>query len=127
LKSNVGRVARAVEYVGSLDSTVSGSRNGFTPILLWYAIKKFGFNGFKRIVRQCVRTAELAVRMMNNNNIKAWKNDNAITVVFPRPAENVIKKWKLAVQDDIAHIICMPQVNEDVINSVIKDIKKDKR
>ena len=123
LKSNVGRVARAVEYVGSLDSTVSGSRNGFTPILLWYAIKKFGFNGFKKTVRGCVRTAELAVRIMNNEGIKAWKNDHAITVVFPRPAENVVKKWKLAVQDDIAHIICMPQVNEDVINNVIKDIK----
>ena len=123
MKSNVGRGARAVEYVGSLDSTVSGSRNGFTPILLWYAIKKFGFNGFKKTVRGCVRTAELAVRKMNNEGIKAWKNDHAITVVFPRPAENVVKKWKLAVQDDIAHIICMPQVNEDVINNVIKDIK----
>jgi len=123
LKSNVGRVARAVEYVGSLDSTVSGSRNGFTPILLWYAIKKFGFNGFKKVVRDCIRTAELAVRKMNDNNIKAWKNDHAITVVFPRPTEKVVKKWKLAVQDDIAHIICMPQVNEDVIDNVIEDVK----
>ena len=65
LKSNVGRVSRAVEYVGSLDSTVSGSRNGFTPILLWYAIKKYGFNGFKKIVRRCVRIAEYCVGEMN--------------------------------------------------------------
>ena len=123
LKSNVGRVARAVEYVGSLDSTVSGSRNGFTPILLWYAIKKFGFDGFKKIVRQCIRSAEYAVKTMNENGINAWKNDHAITVVFPRPKEKVVRKWKLAVQDDIAHIICMPQVNKDLVDSIVEDIK----
>lgn len=123
LKSNVGRVARAVEYVGSLDSTVTGSRNGFTPILLWYAIKKYGFNGFKKIVRNCVRTAEYCVREMNKNGINAWKNDFAITAVFPRPDEKIVKKWKLAVQDDIAHIICMPHVSKTIINQVIRDIK----
>ena len=122
LKSNVGRVARAVEYVGSLDSTVSGSRNGFTPVLIWYAIKKYGFNGFKKMVRNCLRSAEYAVRQMNNRGIKAWKNDHAITVVFPKPEEKVCKKWKLATQENIAHIICMPQVNEQMIDKFIEDI-----
>ncbi len=124
LKSNVGRVARAVEYVGSLDSTVSGSRNGFTPILLWYAIKKYGFNGFKKMVRNCLRSAEYAVRAMNDRGINAWKNDYAITVVLPKPSDHVLKKWKLAMEGDIAHIICMPQVTEQIINEVIKDLKK---
>jgi len=122
LKSNVGRVSRAVEYVGSLDSTISGSRNGFTPLVLWYAIKKYGFNGFKKVVRYCVRTADYATRKMNEAGIKAWKNDHAITVVFPRPKEEIVKKWKLAVQDDIAHIICMPQVTRPTIDKIIKDL-----
>lgn len=124
LKSNVGRVARAVEYVGSLDSTVSGSRNGFTPILLWYAIKKYGFNGFKKIVRRCIRVSKYAVKTMDEAGINAWRNDLAVTVVFPRPKESICKKWKLAVQDDIAHVICMPQVTTDVIDKLINDIKK---
>ena len=122
LKSNVGRVARAVEYVGSLDSTVSGSRNGFTPILLWYAIKKYGFNGFKKMVRKCLRVSEYAVKELNNAGIKAWKNDHAITVVLPRPQESVVKKWKLAVQDDIAHIICMPHVKNSTVDQFVKDV-----
>ena len=125
LKSNVGRVSRAVEYVGSLDSTISGSRNGFTPILLWHAIKSHGFNGFKKMVRGCIRTAEYAVKKFEENNIKAWKNDYAITVVFPKPSEKVCKKWKLAIQDEIAHIICMPHVTEETINKVIEDIKNE--
>jgi histidine decarboxylase len=123
LKSNVGRVARAVEYVGSLDSTVSGSRNGFTPLLLWYAIKEIGFNGFKKMVRGCVRMAEYAVKKFNEAGINAWKNDYAITVVFPRPPEEVSKKWKLAVQDDMAHIICMPHVTKEIINEIVRDIQ----
>ncbi|MAF25072.1 histidine decarboxylase, partial [bacterium] len=123
LKSNVGRVARAVEYVGSLDSTVSGSRNGFSPLLLWYAIKELGFNGFKKMVRGCVRMAEYAVKKFNEAGINAWKNDYAITVVFPRPTEEVSKKWKLAVQDDMAHIICMPHVTKEIINKIVRDVQ----
>ena len=126
LKSNVGRIARAVEYVGTLDSTVSGSRNGITPLLLWYAIKKYGFNGFKKMVRSCTRTAEYAVKAFNENKIKAWKNDYAITVIFPRPQQSVAEKWQLAVQDDYAHILTMGQVTEKLVDSLIKDIKKFK-
>ena len=124
LKSNVGRVAKQVEYVGSLDSTVSGSRNGFTPILLWYAINKLKFNGFKNLVRNCVRISEYAVRKFNDSGINAWKNDYAVTVVFPRPAENICKKWMLAVQEDLAHILCMPHVTEEIIDELVEDILK---
>jgi len=124
LKSNVGRVAKQVEYVGSLDSTVSGSRNGFTPILLWYAINKLKFNGFKNLVRNCVRISEYAVRKFNDSGINAWKNDYAVTVVFPRPVENICKKWMLAVQEDLAHILCMPHVTEEIIDELVEDILK---
>jgi histidine decarboxylase len=122
LKSNVGRVARAVEYVGTLDSTVSGSRNGFTPMLLWYAIKDKGFSGFKKIVRNCLRNAEYAVKTFNENGIKAWKNDNAITVVFPKPSDDICQKWQLAIQDKDAHILTMPQVTRELINELVKDM-----
>jgi len=124
LKSNVGRVSKSVEYVGSLDSTLSGSRNGFTPILLWYAIKKYGFSGFKKMVRDCIRMAEYAVKKLEENGIRAWKNDYAITVVFPKPEESVCEKWKLAVEDDMAHVICMPHVTAKIIDELLGDMLK---
>jgi len=124
LKSNVGRIARAVEYVGTLDSTVSGSRNGYTPILLWYTIKDKGLDGFRRLVRKCVGMSKYAVKKFNENGIEAWRNDHAITVVFPRPKEKVAQKWQLAVQDDYAHILTMPQVSKLMIEDLIKDIKE---
>jgi histidine decarboxylase len=123
LKSNVGRVvSREIEYVGSLDSTVSGSRNGYTPILLWYTIKDKGFNGFKKAVRTCLRTAERAVKKFNENNIKAWKNDYAITIVFPQPSDFVVEKWQLAIQDGHSHMLAMPQVTDELIDELIDDI-----
>ena len=90
--------------------------------MLWYAIKKYGFNGFKKIVRDCVRTAEYGVKKFNELGVKAWKNDHAITIVFPKPNYDISKKWKLALQDDIAHIICMPHVTESLLDEVVKDL-----
>ena len=122
LKSNVGRIARAIEYVGTLDTTVTGSRNGFTPLIMWHAIKQYGFNGFKKIVNQCRRTAEWSVREFERAGIPAWKNDHAITVVFPKPSQAIIKKWQLAHQDDSAHIICTSHVSREIVHDLIDDI-----
>jgi histidine decarboxylase len=125
LKSNVGRVSRAVEYVGSLDSTISGSRNGFSPILLWYAIKKYGHAGFKKEVNRCLRNAEYAVSKLNSLGVDAWKNKHSITVVFPKPNELTCKKWKLAVENEIAHIIVMPSVTKKIIDDFVGDIEME--
>ena len=53
-KSNVDRIARSIEYVGTLDTTVTGSRNGITPIFLWYAIQRYGREGFAESARRCL-------------------------------------------------------------------------
>src|SRR5919106_4276533 len=53
-KTHVERIARAIEYVGTLDTTVTGSRNGLTPLFLWYAINTVGETGFRRIIAQCL-------------------------------------------------------------------------
>ena len=45
-------------YVNIKDNTVSGSRNGFTVSMLWYAIKQKGFFGFKELIEQCLKKAE---------------------------------------------------------------------
>lgn len=123
LKTNVGRIARAVEYVGTLDNTVTGSRNGFTPLLLWHAIKNNGYNGFKRLVKACLRNAEYAVRKFNDVGVKAWKNDYAITVVFPEPSTKIAEKWQLAIQDKTAHMICTPHVSRKMIDHLVSDIR----
>ncbi|MDH5300988.1 MAG: histidine decarboxylase [Gammaproteobacteria bacterium] len=125
-KKNVERVARSVEYVGSLDTTLAGSRSAITPLFLWYAIKSYGMEGFRDMVAGCLDTAKYAVKVFNENGIAAWRNLNSVTVVFPRPSSAVIRKWQLAVQNDIAHIITMPHVKQRHIDELLVDIlRKD--
>ncbi len=121
-KANVDRIARAVEYVGTLDTTVTGSRNAITPLFLWYAIQTKGTAGFCEIIQHCQDMAEYAIKRLHKIKIPAWRNLNSITVVFPKCSQEILDKWQLASQHDIAHIITMPHVDERHIDSLIADI-----
>lgn len=122
-KKHVDRIARAVEYVGTFDTTISGSRNAITPLFLWYAINSQGKSGFKQNCQHCLNTADYAIKKFAEIAIKAWRNVNSITVVFPREAEDVLAKWQIATQKEIAHIITMPHVKTSHIDRFINDLK----
>ena len=117
----VARVARSIEYVGVLDTTLTGSRNAITPLIIWYALEKHGLDGFKRIVNECLDKAEYAVTRFRDSGIPAWRNKNSVTVVFPKPSAQVIRKWQLAPYEDIAHMLTMPHITRETIDAVVDD------
>ena len=121
----VGRISRSIEYVGVLDTTLTGSRNAITPLMLWYAFEQQGLDGFRRIVNECIEMAEYAVTRFNDSGIPAWRNPNSVTVVFPKPSAGVIRKWQLAPYEDIAHLITMPHVRREDIDMVVDDCLND--
>ena len=115
------QIGRAIEYVGALDTTLLGSRNAITPVIIWYSLIKHGREGFRQMVAQMLDNAEYAVREFNVNGIPAWRARNSATVVFPRPSPYVLFQWQLAPLGDIAHLITMPHVTRDTIDEVIAD------
>ena len=117
----VSRVARSIEYVGVLDTTLTGSRNAITPLIIWYALEKHGMEGFKRIVNECLDKAEYAVTRFRDSGIPAWRNRNSVTVVFPKPSAQVIRKWQLAPYEDTAHMLTMPHITRETIDAVVDD------
>lgn len=117
----VARIARAVEYVGVLDTTLSGSRNALTPLMLWYALNCHGPEGFRKLVAEMLGVAEYAVERFNHRGVSAWRHRNSVTVVFPRPAPDVLRKWQIAPLGDIAHLITMPHVTREMIDEFIDD------
>jgi histidine decarboxylase len=121
-KKHVDRIARAIEYVGTLDTTVTGSRNAITPLFLWYAIHTKGSDGFREIIHYCLNMAKYAVKLFRKAGIPAWRNKNSITVVFPKCSESILDKWQLASQYNIAHVITMPHVETRHIDNLIADI-----
>ncbi len=117
----VARIARSIEYVGVLDTTLMGSRNALTPLMLWYALRKHGWDGFREIVAEMLAVAQYAVERFNERGIPAWRNEHSVTVVFPKPLPEVVRKWQIAPYGDIAHIITMPQVTREVVDKIVAD------
>ncbi len=117
----VERVGRAIEYVGVEDTTLSGSRNALAPLMIWYAFAQRGHGGFRDVVAGMLDTAEYAVGQFNERGISAWRHRNSVTVVFPRPRREVFRKWQMAPEGDIAHIITMPHVSREMIDELVAD------
>ena len=117
----VARIARSIEYVGVLDTTLTGSRSAITPLMMWYAFERHGLDGFKRIVAGCLDNAEYAVTRFRDSGIPASRNTNSVTVVFPKPSAEVILKWQLAPHEDIAHMLTMPHITRETIDAVVDD------
>ena len=124
-KRNVDRIARSVEYVGALDTTISGSRNAFTPLVLWSALRSMSKPDFRSVVAECQELADYAIARFNARGVEAWRNRNSITVVFPRPSEPVFKKWQFAPQRDIGHLITMPHITREIVDEFVADVADD--
>lgn len=121
-RTYVDRIGHAVAYIGTMDTTISGSRNGFTPLLLWYAIRTLGEEGLKRRIDGALEVAAYAQRRLCDAGIAAWRNPQALTVVFPQPALSIREKWQLASSHGLSHVICMPHITRDKIDELLTDI-----
>jgi histidine decarboxylase len=121
-KNYKDRIGKVIPYIGTMDTTISGSRNGHSPIFMWYFIKRWGLQGMRRRASDCLELAEFAVGKFKAAGIDAWKNPLAITVVFPEPSLKIRQKWQIATENGFSHIICMPGISRDEIESFIADI-----
>jgi histidine decarboxylase len=121
-KSYRDRIARSIAYIGSVDTTITGSRNGHSPLFLWYAIRKLGLDGLRQRAEHSLAMAAYTESRLREMGIDAWRNPNAITVVFPEPHESIRHKWQLASENGYSHIICMPNVQREQINEVVEAI-----
>ena len=122
----VARLSRSIEYVGVLDTTLAGSRNAMTPLMLWYAFERYGMEGFREMVAGCLDVAEYAVARFRDSGIPAWRHKNSVTVVFPKPSGEVFRKWQIAPYGDIAHVITMPHVTRETIDEIVDDCLRHK-
>jgi histidine decarboxylase len=110
-------ISNNIEYIGSVDATISGSRNGHSALYFKHIIDMKGFNGFKDDVEKCLDVAHY----LEERIPKAWRNQNSITVVLPRASPQLIDKWQLATQGDLSHVICMPHVTKDKLDLFIDE------
>lgn len=120
-RSSKDRIAKGVSYIGAMDTTITGSRNGHSPLYLWYAIQNMGIEGLEERYKQSVEVAQYCKSELIKIGVPAWTNDGAITVVMPKVSETIKEKWQLATED-VSHVICMPSVTKEKINLFISDL-----
>lgn len=120
------RIANSISYVGTMDTTITGSRNGLTPLFMWQLIKTYGKEGLANRVKKCQELAAYTEKELNDLGVKAWRNNEALTVVMEKPSEMLCKKYQLASEGDIAHIICVPGLQKESIDAFINDIRLQK-
>jgi histidine decarboxylase len=122
-QKNVDRIAQSVEYIETLDTTLSGSRNAVTPLFMWYAFHTVGLAGFQKIVPACLQVANYAVQQLNQIDCHAWRHPYSNTVVFDRPATSVTQHWQLACQGNISHLITMPHVTTTHVDRLLAEMR----
>lgn len=121
-KKYIDWIQSGPEITGSPDFTISGSRNGHTVLFLWYAIKKYGFDGFASMVRHCFRVHTYALHRLREAGVRAWAGEHTTIIMLEKPADHVCRKWQLAVTGGQAHIIVMPNITEEHIDRLVDDL-----
>lgn len=120
----IDRARKPIEYIDTLDTTILGSRNALSPIILWYAIKSRGYDGFKEEANTCIKNARYLYDNLKEIGHEPRLNDYSNTVLFNKPSRNMIKKWQLASQGDQSHVVVMQHVTKKKIDQFIDDLKK---
>ena len=119
------KISMEIDYIKSTDITISGSRNGITPLFLWYVIKSMRIEKMRERVYHKLELAKYVVDELNNNNVKAWRNNNSITVITPKPSESFIHTHNLAPFGDNIHIITTAHNSRTTLNKLIYELILD--
>lgn len=121
--NHINALSSNVEYLASRDATIMGSRNGHAPIFLWYTLNRKGYRGFQKEVQKCLRNAHYLKDRLKDAGISAMLNELSSTVVFERPKdEEFVRRWQLACEGSISHVVVMPSVNVDKLDTFLNEL-----
>jgi histidine decarboxylase len=120
--------------IGYLDDTVptiTCSRSALAPLKFWWKIKSTSTAEFKKQAEAILGNAEYLLDRMKKAGIKAWKNPYSNIVFFKRPSNDIQKKYDLApgkIEDlegslEVAHLVIMPHVGRELIDSFVQDMQ----
>lgn len=120
-KPHSDRIARAVAHLGTNDTTLMGSRNGHAVLAVWARLFGHGYGGYAHDALACVNRAQNLARQLSALGIDALCNPYSVTVVFPEPAEQIVRTYQLACNQGLAHAVVMPNVTEALLDRFVAD------
>lgn len=113
---------KPIEYLNSVDSTITGSRNGLSSLFIWNVIQDKGVEGFKIDVKNMITNSKYLEKELQRRGISSFRNSLSSTVIFERPNQDFVLKWQLACTGNIAHVVVMPSVDKGKLDLFLKEI-----
>lgn len=123
---------RSVEYVGNIvDSTITGSRSGLNVLMLHNAIKVLGLDKGKEKLEKMVFENLKNAKYLYDRLVEMYDNTSVIypyhfNVIFPRPSQELAKKYQLMLTGSKATICVLTNANKKLIDQFILELKQDK-
>jgi histidine decarboxylase len=116
------RPGSEVPYIGSLDTTISGSRSGHTPLLLYWSLISQGIGGHRR---RADTARELAAythdRLRRLGWPATWRHPD-FTITLAQPPVPLPRPWVLGGDHSTGRIICMPGLRREWIDDFLDDL-----
>ncbi|VAH32305.1 unnamed protein product [Triticum turgidum subsp. durum] len=107
--------------IGSV--SVSGHKFVGCPMPCGVQITRKGYRGFQKEVQKCLRNAHYLKDRLKDAGISAMLNELSSTVVFERPKdEEFVRRWQLACEGGISHVVVMPSVNVDKLDTFLNEL-----
>jgi histidine decarboxylase len=117
------RISTAIDLLDTHDTTISGSRSGHAPLVLWYALNLYGLDGLHQRAQAARAVAAYAVTRLTGVGWRATRyHPAAMTVVIDPPPAAVRARWAVPVSGNRAHIICTPAITREQIDAFADDL-----
>ncbi|MDH6132108.1 histidine decarboxylase [Kitasatospora sp. MAA4] len=131
------------EYTGAPDTTFAGSRNGFSPLVLWDHLSRYSYQDQVDRIRRAQELAAYLDRQLRvleqEKDIDLWpaRTPGAITVRFRKPSPELVAKWSLSSQDVLTvpgdessrrsyvHVFLMSSVDRAKLDALLVDLGND--
>ncbi|WP_371497828.1 histidine decarboxylase [Kitasatospora sp. NBC_00374] len=131
------------DYIGAPDTTFAGSRNGFSPLVLWDHLSRHSYQDQVDRIRKAQDLAAYLDRQLHlleqERGIELWpaRTPGAITVRFRKPSPELVAKWSLSCQDVLpdprdettrrsyVHVFLMSSVDRFKLDALLEDLAND--
>jgi histidine decarboxylase len=121
--------------IGSPDTTFGGSRNAFSPLIMWNFLAR---NSEQAQIDMIVRAEEIAAYAEERLSTVpgAWevaRTPYSLAVRFLQPDDNIVHKYSLATvplrdsdggHTDYAHLYVMPHVTRELVDQLAEDMSR---
>lgn len=126
-----------VSYISSTDSTLSGSRNGFSSLVIWHHLMTHSNDDEIKKILSMMDMCKMAYEKLENLQKKLkdridlhlHRSPFSLSILFREPDEQIVKRFSLSL-DEIggiryAHIFIMEHVTEELIDRLIHALSEE--